>query len=98
MFRVLIASACRDRVSLTATIHLPWRIIMSEQSQMSKSTSTAGIILGILTIVLGIVAIGAPLISGLAITFLVAVVLLVAGVTMLVAGSAGGEIAKTMNP
>jgi uncharacterized membrane protein HdeD (DUF308 family) len=65
-----------------------------------KPASTSSIILGALTIVLGMVAIGSPLVSGLAVTLLVAVALLVAGVAKTIfafrAGSFGQDLMRLL--
>lgn len=71
---------------------------MSELASAVKSSSRAGTVLGILTILLGVMAMAAPLASGLAIATVVAVLLVVAGGCQLVfafgAGSLGNGVVR----
>jgi len=67
---------------------------MTDSSQAIKRASTSSMILGVLTILLGIVAIGSPLVSGLAVTLLVAIVLLVAGVAKTIFAFHAGSFGK----
>lgn len=73
---------------------------MNEETQVVKNASSAGIIWGLLTIVLGILAIGSPFVAGLWTTKLIAIVLLAAGISMTIfafmAPSLGGVIFKIL--
>lgn len=55
---------------------------MNEQVQPLKQASRRGIVWGIITIICGILSIGSPLISGLAVAIMVGVFLLMAGFSM----------------
>lgn len=55
---------------------------MSEQSQQLKQASGRGIVWGIITIICGVLSIGSPLVSGLAVAIMVGVFLLMAGFSM----------------
>lgn len=55
---------------------------MDEQVQPLKQASRRGIVWGVITIICGIVSIGSPLVSGLAVAIMVGVILLVAGASM----------------
>lgn len=55
---------------------------MNDSAEPLKQASRMGIIWGILTIILGILAIGSPLVSGLAVALLVGMALLAAGISM----------------
>ena len=57
---------------------------MNENVQQLKSASGWGMVWGILTIIFGFMAIGAPFASGLAVTVVVGIALLAAGVSMLI--------------
>lgn len=57
---------------------------MNENAQQLKSASGWGMVWGILTIIFGFMAIGAPFASGLAVTMVVGIALLAAGVSMLI--------------
>lgn len=71
---------------------------MNEAPQVVKSASRAGVLWGILTIILGIFAMGSPLVSGIAVAMLVAIVLIAAGISETLyafqAGSLGQGILK----
>jgi uncharacterized membrane protein HdeD (DUF308 family) len=55
---------------------------MNDNAQPLKKASNRGMIWGVLTIFLGILAIGSPLVSGLAVAITVGAVLLLAGISM----------------
>ena len=55
---------------------------MNNNAQPLKKASNRGVIWGVLTIFLGVLAIGSPLVSGLAVAITVGAVLLVAGISM----------------
>jgi uncharacterized membrane protein HdeD (DUF308 family) len=55
---------------------------MNEQVQPLKQASRKGIVWGIITIICGVLAIGSPLVSGLAVAIMVGVFLLLAGFSM----------------
>jgi len=55
---------------------------MNEEAAVLKSVSRMGMMWGILTILFGVLAIGSPLVTGLAISMLVAIALILAGVSM----------------
>ena len=57
---------------------------MTEEGQMIKGSSRLGTVLGGTTAILGFLAIMAPMISGLAITVVVAALLVAAGIAMTV--------------
>ena len=57
---------------------------MNENAQELKSASGWGMVWGILTIIFGFMAIGAPFASGIAVTMVVGISLLAAGVSMLI--------------
>ena len=57
---------------------------MNENAQELKKASNRGMIWGILTILFGFLAIGAPVASGVAVTLMVGIALLAAGVSMLI--------------
>lgn len=67
---------------------------MSEASRAVKSISTAGMIWGVLTIILGVVAIGSPMISGLAVAFLVAITLIIAGIAKTIYAFSAGSFGQ----
>lgn len=73
---------------------------MNDTSQTVKNVSTAGMIWGILTIILGIIAIGSPMISGIAVTMLVAITLIIAGIAKTIyafhAGSFGQGVMRLL--
>jgi uncharacterized membrane protein HdeD (DUF308 family) len=53
---------------------------MNEVADTVKAGSRAGVVWGIIVLILGILAMAAPLVSGIAVTFMVAVLLLAAGI------------------
>ena len=55
---------------------------MNNQSQPLNQVSRMGMIWGVLTILFGFMAIGSPLVSGLAVAILVGIALLAAGISM----------------
>jgi uncharacterized membrane protein HdeD (DUF308 family) len=55
---------------------------MNDNAQPLKKASNRGMIWGLLTIFLGVLAIGSPLVSGLAVAITVGAVLLLAGISM----------------
>ena len=55
---------------------------MNDNAQPLKKASNRGMIWGVLTIFLGVLAIGSPLVSGLAVAITVGAVLLLAGISM----------------
>lgn len=57
---------------------------MNENAQQLKSASGWGMVWGILTIIFGFIAIGAPFTSGIAVAMVVGIALLAAGVSMLI--------------
>ena len=57
---------------------------MNEHAQQLKKASNRGMIWGILTIIFGFLAIGAPVVSGVAVTLMIGIALLAAGVSMLI--------------
>jgi uncharacterized membrane protein HdeD (DUF308 family) len=57
---------------------------MNESAQELKKASNRGMIWGILTIIFGFLAIGAPVVSGVAVTLMIGIALLAAGVSMLI--------------
>ena len=71
---------------------------MNETSQAVNTMSRRGMLWGVLTILLGMIAIGSPLASGLVFTMMVAIALLMAGISMVIfafqAGSLGRGILK----
>jgi len=73
---------------------------MNETAQSLKTTSRRGMIWGILTIFLGLLAIGSPFIAGVWTTIFIAISLLAAGIVMIVfafqAPSLGGIVLKLL--
>jgi uncharacterized membrane protein HdeD (DUF308 family) len=73
---------------------------MNEETKALKSVSNRGILWGILTIILGLVAMGSPLVAGLWTTLFFGIALLGAGVSMIVfafqAPSLGNAILKIL--
>ena len=59
-----------------------------------RTASRRGLILGILTLVLGVLAVGAPLVTGLAVATLVGVLLLIAGATQLAFAFHAGSVGR----
>lgn len=59
---------------------------MNDSAEQLKKASNRGMIWGVLTIILGVLAIGSPLVSGLAVAITIGVVLLVAGFSMTLFG------------
>lgn len=55
---------------------------MSEGAEALKSASRMGVIWGILTLLFGLLAIGSPLVSGLAVAMMIGIALLAAGLAM----------------
>lgn len=53
---------------------------MNEVADTVKAGSRAGVVWGIIVLILGILAMAAPLVSGIAVTFMVAILLLAAGI------------------
>ena len=53
---------------------------MNDVADTVKAGSRAGVVWGIIVLILGVLAMAAPLVSGIAVTFMVAVLLLAAGI------------------
>ena len=68
---------------------------MNEGSQRLKKLSGWGMVWGILTILFGFMAIGAPFVSGLVVGMLVGIRLVFAGITMLTLGTGGRQLATS---
>ncbi len=73
---------------------------MNDSTEVLKQTSTAVMVWGILTIVLGIFAMGAPLITGLALAVLIGISMVAAGLVQTIyafqAGSLGRGILRLL--
>ena len=67
---------------------------MNEQDQAIKSVSRAGMLWGIITMFFGLLAIGSPLYSGLAVTVTVAIILLGAGLSMTIYAFSADSLGK----
>ena len=73
---------------------------MNDSTEVLKQTSTAVMVWGILTIVLGIFAMGAPLVTGLALALLIGISMVAAGLVQTIyafqAGSLGRGILRLL--
>ena len=67
---------------------------MNELSQATRDTARTGTIFGIATLIFGILCVVAPGISGLSVTFLVAVLLIAAGIARLFFAFQSGSFGK----
>lgn len=67
---------------------------MNESSQAVKKVSGAVTVWGVLTIILGILAMGSPLVTGLALAMLIGIVMIAAGLAQTINAFQAGSLGR----